>query len=146
MRFKRVTLLLIAAAPGVGCGAPSEAPAVASVIVAPGAADVAVGDAVAFAATVRDAQGNVLSGPQVFWASEDTSVVAVSDVGVATARRPGTARIAASAEGRSGMATVTVRPTNDGGDDNGDGGRGHRDDHGRSDQGDDGGDGAGADR
>ena len=131
--FRRIALLLVAlitAASASDCGAPTQPPAVASVTLSPGSADLAVGAAVAFTATVRDSAGNALQGRQVFWASEDTSIVTVSDLGVVTARQPGETRIAASAEGRSAIATLTVRPIDGGGDDDGHGGRGrHRDHH-----------------
>jgi hypothetical protein len=136
MRFRRIALLLVPliAASAVDCGAPTQPPAVASITLAPGVAEVAVGATVAFTATVEDSAGNVLQGRQLFWASEDTSIVTVSDLGVVTAKAPGTARIAASAEGRSAVATVTVQPTDGGGDDDGHGrkehhGGHHRDDH-----------------
>ena len=128
MRFRGIALLLVAAAPsvaGTGCGAPTQPPAVASITLAPGAADVVVGAAVAFTATVRDSVGDVLRGRQVFWASEDSSIITVSDLGVVTGRQPGTTRIAASAEGRSAIARVTVQPADGGGDGGRHGGRGH---------------------
>jgi uncharacterized protein YjdB len=118
---------------------------VSSVTLAPGAADMTVGAAVAFTATVKDSTGNVLQGRQVFWASEDASIVTVSDRGVVTAKQPGTTRIAASAEGRSDIATVTVRPTDGDGDDDGRRGKGHHGDNDRGDRDDDGNDREGGD-
>jgi hypothetical protein len=144
MRFGRIALLLLVTAPCVRCGAPTQPPAVVSVTLVPGTADMTVGASVSFTATVRDSVGNVLEGRQVFWASEDTSIVTVSDLGLVTAIRPGTTRIAASAEGRSDVATVTVQPTGGGDDDSGHGGREHRGDQDRDDHGD-GNDGGGGD-
>ncbi len=67
---------------------------------------------VQLAATVRDSAGNSLPGRAVAWATSDGSVVTVSAAGLARAVAPGTATITATAEGKSGNATVIVRVFN----------------------------------
>ncbi|HYR99477.1 MAG TPA: Ig-like domain-containing protein, partial [Gemmatimonadales bacterium] len=86
-----------------GCTVP-----VASVSVSPASATVLAGQAVQLTATLKDANGNVLSGRVVTWASSNTSV-AIADVnGNVTAIAPGSATITATSEGQSGTAAITV--------------------------------------
>ncbi len=84
--------------------------AVASVVVAPDTATLVVGATRQLAATARDAAGNTLTGRAVTWSSADSAIARVSATGLVTAVRTGTARITATAEGRSGGANVTVVP------------------------------------
>ena len=67
------------------------------------------GSAVQLTATVYDANGAVLSGRSVTWASSDRAVVAVSSSGVATARGDGAGAVTATSEGVSGSAVLIVR-------------------------------------
>ena len=82
---------------------------VASVVVTPATATVAVGGTQPLTASVRDAAGNVLVGRAVTWTSSDTTRATVSASGVVTGRAAGSATITASSEGRSGTAAVTVQ-------------------------------------
>ena len=66
-----------------------------------------------FTATLYDAQGNVLTGPTITWASSNTSVATVSATGASTARvsstnTTGTATITATATASGKQASVTV--------------------------------------
>ena len=81
---------------------------VASVAVTPASAGVQVGQTVQLTATLKDANGNTLSGRVVTWASSNTGVASVSNGGLATAKAAGTATITATSEGKSGTSTVTV--------------------------------------
>ncbi len=81
---------------------------VASVAVTPASASMQVGQTVQFTATLKDANGNTLSGRVVTWASSNTGVASVSNGGLATAKAAGTATITATSEGKSGTSTVTV--------------------------------------
>ena len=54
---------------------------VATVTVSPASATGNVGDAAQFAATLKDANGNVLTGLSVTWSSTNTAVVTVNATG-----------------------------------------------------------------
>jgi uncharacterized protein YjdB len=81
---------------------------VASVLVAPSAANMLVGDTVRLTATTQDAAGTVLAGRAITWSSSNPSVVTVSSTGLATGASAGTATITATSEGKNASATVTV--------------------------------------
>ncbi len=76
--------------------------------VEPATVRVGTGADVALSAVLRDEAGNTLSSKPVFWSSSDTAVATVSSSGVVSARAPGQANIAASADGVSATAAVTV--------------------------------------
>ena len=81
---------------------------VASVTVQPPTASVLPGQTVGLAATTKDANGNVLTGRVVTWASDNTAVATVSPAGLVTAVAPGAATITATSETKSGTAAITV--------------------------------------
>lgn len=85
---------------------------VATVTVEPSTATVASGSTRTFTATVTDENGGVLTNRVVTWSSSNPSVATVSSTGVVTAVATGalvgTVTITASAEGKSGSASVTV--------------------------------------
>ena len=87
--------------------APPPAP-VASVSVTPASASVQVGGTQQYAAVARDANGNVLTGRTVTWASNSLGVATVSGTGLATAVAAGSATITATSGGISGSASITV--------------------------------------
>jgi uncharacterized protein YjdB len=58
--------------------------------------------------TLRDANGNVLTGRTVTWASANPSLATISTSGYITAVAAGTATITATAEGVVGAATLTI--------------------------------------
>jgi uncharacterized protein YjdB len=93
---------------------PSDVPpgpvAVASVTVVPGSARVPVGATVDLAATLRDANGNVLTGRTVTWTSSNDAIASVSATGRVSGVAAGEVTITASAEGKSGTSTITVDP------------------------------------
>ena len=74
------------------------------------AVTVGVGSTAALQATPRDATGRPITDRQVIWSSSDTTVARISAVGVLTALDTGRVQIAASADGRSAVAQVTVVP------------------------------------
>ena len=74
------------------------------------ASTLTVGATTQATATLKDANGNVLTGRGVIWASSNTTVATVSTSGVVTAVSAGTTSITASSEGQSGSAGVTVTP------------------------------------
>jgi uncharacterized protein YjdB len=90
---------------------PSGGGDVASVVITPSTATVAVGANVTLTAEVLDAAGKTLTGIKVVWASADPSIATVSSSGVVTGVATGVVHIAASAVGKNAIAEVTVNPT-----------------------------------
>ncbi|MDH5283650.1 MAG: Ig-like domain-containing protein, partial [Gemmatimonadota bacterium] len=91
--------------------APPPAPApvtIATVSILGETGPVAVGRTRQYAVQLKDSAGRELSGRAVAWTSSDTSVLHVSLVGAVTGRKPGSASITASSEGRSGTIDLTV--------------------------------------
>jgi hypothetical protein len=86
--------------------------AVATVELSPASQTVAVGDSAAFWATLRDAQGTLLSGRTVTWTATDTTVARFEflygQAAMLRALKPGTITVTATSEGRAGSGTVTV--------------------------------------
>src|SRR6266513_2842283 len=87
----------------------ADAP-VASVTVTPPSASVPAGQTVQLTATLKDANGNVLTGRTVTWASNNTTVATVNSNGLVTTKVAGSATITATSEGQSGTAAITVTP------------------------------------
>ena len=83
---------------------------VASVTVTPASASVQAGQTQQLMATLKDANGNVLTGRTVTWSSSNTPVATVSSNGLVTAKVAGSATITATSEGQSGTAAITVTP------------------------------------
>src|SRR2546428_7839658 len=81
---------------------------VASVAVSPASATISGGSAQQLSAVVKDANGNVLTGRTVTWASSSSAVATISTSGLVTGVAVGAATITATSEGKSGAATVTV--------------------------------------
>ncbi|HJR41594.1 MAG TPA: Ig-like domain-containing protein [Gemmatimonadaceae bacterium] len=95
----------------LSCGGDVAGPSgarVATVTVQPSSTSLAIGSNLPLQATARDADGNVLVGRRIFFASNDENVATVTSDGVVTARAIGTAQIAASSEGQSAIAVVNV--------------------------------------
>lgn len=84
-------------------------PAVAIVQVTPEVATVVKGNTTQLAATVRDANNNVLTGRTITWASSALNIATVSAAGVVTAVSEGSATITATSEGKSAAAIVNVQ-------------------------------------
>jgi uncharacterized protein YjdB len=84
---------------------------VATVTLDPTSLRLEPGQTATLVATTRSADGTVLTGRVVTFASDNVNVARVSSDGVVTGVAPGTATITATSEGRSATATVTVQPT-----------------------------------
>jgi uncharacterized protein YjdB len=82
--------------------------AVNTITVAPSTASIGVGATQQFAATLKDASNNTLTGRTVVWSSSNNAVAQVSATGLATGLAAGSATITASSEGKDGTATLTV--------------------------------------
>ena len=91
-------------------------PAVASVTIAPDSvltsATLAVGDSLALQVTLKDAQGNILTGRNMTFQSSNANVVSVSNAGMLKAvDAGGPVTITVASEGRTATATInTVKP------------------------------------
>jgi uncharacterized protein YjdB len=114
-RFIRLTtyflaLVLLAAATACDKGVTESGGSVADLTVTPPSGQTEVGGDLQLSAEFKDAAGNSLPGRAVFWASSDSSIATVSAAGLVRGRAVGVAQIAASAEGRSALATVRVVP------------------------------------
>lgn len=115
VRVASLRLAIIAAAAcsvaaiacGGGGGGTGPVP-VASVEVALAKSSMLVGETTNATATTKDANGSVLSGRAISWASSDPTVATVTQAGVVTALKAGATNVSAASEGRSGTATVTV--------------------------------------
>ena len=87
---------------------------VETVEVTPNPASVAVNDTIQLTATLRAANGTVVTGRMVTWSSSDTTRATVSQTGKVAGKAPttlGTAVIiTATSEGKSGTAEVHVTP------------------------------------
>jgi len=81
---------------------------VASVSLAPGTASLLVGGTQQLVATLKDANGNVLTGRAIWWTSSTPAVATVGGTGLVRAIAPGSATITAAGDGKSGTATITV--------------------------------------
>ncbi len=89
--------------------AAATAPApVATVAVSPTTSGITVGGTQTYAATLKDAAGNTLTGRTVSWTSNNAAMATVSSNGLVTAVVVGSATITATSEGMSGTAGVTV--------------------------------------
>jgi uncharacterized protein YjdB len=84
---------------------------VASISVTPPTTSVAVGGEVPLQATPQDASGKAVSGVSIVWSVQDPKVAKVSSTGVVTGLAVGTTQVAANANGKSGIAAVTVMKT-----------------------------------
>ena len=81
---------------------------VATVTITPGRDTLAVGTNRALTATLRDADGAVLTGRPVAWSVSNPEIASVSSQGVVTALAPGSVSVVGVSEGRVGQATIVV--------------------------------------
>jgi Bacterial Ig-like domain (group 2) len=83
---------------------------VAEVHVQPATFDLLVGDTTQLSASLRDADGNLLSGRSVQWSTADAGIATVDGSGRVVAKAPGNARITANVGGVLGDASATIMP------------------------------------
>jgi hypothetical protein len=87
---------------------PPPAPVVTTVTVSPSSASIAVGATVSLQATVKDQNGNVMTGQAVTWSTSNSAIASVNASGVVTGASAGTATITATSSGKSGTSALTV--------------------------------------
>lgn len=112
----RALRTLIVTAALLACGDSSSNPVgpgggsggVAEIAITPNAPTITLGSQLALQASVRDGNGNLITGASVFWASADGNIVTVSTAGVVTAVAVGSTQVAASSGGQSARAVITV--------------------------------------
>jgi uncharacterized protein YjdB len=80
-----------------------------TVLVSPPTASLVVGNTVQLSALVEDSAGNPLAGRTVTWTSDNSGVASVSASGLVTGTAAGSATIAATSGGKSGVATISVQ-------------------------------------
>ena len=81
---------------------------VSAVTVVPDTATVVEGDTLRLAATVTDANGQVVTGAEFVWGSGDTTVAVVDASGLVTGVGAGQVQVTATAAGVTGRAELTV--------------------------------------
>jgi len=84
---------------------------VATVTVSLVSSSMVVGTTIQATATTKDANGFVLTGRAVSWASDNSAIATVNSTGVVTGVGPGSTNITATSEGRNGSAALTVFST-----------------------------------
>ena len=103
-----ITAVACVAFGGSECSGATGVQPVSAIRVQPSAVSLQVPGQTTLSATAVDGAGRTLAVGQLYWSSEDTSIATVSSSGVVTTVTPGRARIAASADGVTGIAVVTV--------------------------------------
>lgn len=111
----RSIALVFAAVAGfalLSCGGGSTGPGngVGKVVITPSNDSIAIGATVTLSAKVVNAQGQVVNGATVFWNTSNANVATVSSNGTVTGVDTGSVQIAASANGVSGIAEISVLP------------------------------------
>jgi uncharacterized protein YjdB len=91
------------------------APVVTTVTVAPTSASLVVGATTTLQATVKDQNGNVMTGQTVTWTTNNAAAATVSSSGVVTGVAAGSATITATSSGKIGTSSITVTPVSGGG-------------------------------
>lgn len=103
------TVLIVATVEGkVGTSTFRVITPVNLVAVAPLTADISLGSSRQLAANVLDAAGNAISGRPITWSSSNSAIATVSVTGLVSAVALGRVTITATAEGKSGTATIDV--------------------------------------
>lgn len=110
MRPARGWLAMVLALGLAACGTDAEGPSspddaggpeVASLEVSPDSAGMTSSDSLQVDASARDAQGNVISDPDISWRSTDSGVASVDGSGLVSAAGDGQAWIVAEADGEA---------------------------------------------
>jgi len=101
--------LLVSACGGGGGADPQDGgAALASVAVSPTQATLHRGETMQLHATLKNSAGQPIQGKTVTWTTEDSSKVTITAAGLVTAVSSGRANVAATAEGKTARAEITV--------------------------------------
>jgi hypothetical protein len=92
----------------VSATTPASTAPVATVTVSPASASIGIAGTQQLSATLRAANGSVLTGRIVTWSSSNVLVATVSGSGLVTGLLVGPATITATSEGKNGTAAITV--------------------------------------
>ena len=84
---------------------------VGSVSITPPSSSLSIGAQMPLQALVQDPSGKTISGASVFWSVQDPTIATISNAGVVTGVALGSTQVAASVNGKSGVATITVEKT-----------------------------------
>jgi hypothetical protein len=90
-------------------------PVVTTVTVAPTSASVVAGSTTPLVATVKDQNGNVMSGQTVIWTTSNSAAATVNSSGLVTGVAAGSATITATSSGKTGTSSITVTALSGGG-------------------------------
>jgi uncharacterized protein YjdB len=101
--------LLVMVAIG-GCSGATDSRPVGAIHIQPATAGMVVERQTTLRATAVDASGKPIAISPMHWSSADPAIATVSGAGVVSALTPGRVNIAASADGVTGIAIVTVSP------------------------------------
>src|SRR5688500_1476242 len=102
-----VSLLLLAGCEG---GTSRSHVDVARIVIEPAVATIVEGGTQQFTAFAEDARGQRLADRTITWSTSDASRATVSSTGLAAGLAAGEVAIAATSEGRSASAALTVEP------------------------------------
>jgi uncharacterized protein YjdB len=91
------------------------APVVTTVTVAPTSASIVAGATTTLQATVKDQNGNVMTGQTVTWTTNNAAAATVNSSGVVTGVAAGSATITATSSGKTGTSSITVTAVSGGG-------------------------------
>jgi trimeric autotransporter adhesin len=104
--------LIYATACGSGDNSPTGGGGLSKIVLTPAVDTVQIGDVITITAAPQTANGSPVPGLTLFWSSSNEGVATVNQSGQVTTISPGTASIAASANGVSGQMTLVVTPKN----------------------------------
>jgi uncharacterized protein YjdB len=90
-------------------------PMVTTVTVAPTSASIVAGATTTLQATVKDQNGNVMTGQTIAWSTNNAAAATVNSNGVVTGVAAGSATITATSSGKTGTSNITVTAVSGGG-------------------------------
>jgi uncharacterized protein YjdB len=91
------------------------APVVTTVTVAPPSASIVAGTTTTLQATVKDQNGNVMTGQTVTWSTSNPAAATVNSSGMVSGVAAGSATITATSSGKTGTSAITVTAASGGG-------------------------------